>query len=352
MRGHAIRVLLLILIFPAFLVPAGGNLSAVDQEPRLVIEIHIQQDGDALWNISMHFNLSSRNETAAFDRLAKRFKSGEANFGFSINTFRQAARKAENRTGRSMHIQNISRVSSIIAHGKNATANATGILSLTFVWTNFAQVSGTEIQVGDAFGDQWQLKQHQILRFYPPSGYNVHSVSPSTKVSGGVITWVGPQTFSAKEPAIVYISNQEQTPPRFSPIGFVYGAGIFIALIGGGLGVYIWLRRGRIFMSSPSTNSTQSEPDQTDTTITQEPDQDIESVDPELLSDEERIEQLLKQHGGRMKQSNIVEETKWSNAKVSQLLSSMEEEGQINKLRIGRENLITLPDENDSEDEI
>ncbi|MFB6186079.1 MAG: hypothetical protein ABEI86_04325, partial [Halobacteriaceae archaeon] len=88
MRGHAIRVLVLVIIFTTFLAPAGGNLTALDQEPRLVMEIHIQRDGDALWNLSMRFNLSSRNETAAFNRLAERFKSGDANFGFSINTFR------------------------------------------------------------------------------------------------------------------------------------------------------------------------------------------------------------------------------------------------------------------------
>jgi uncharacterized membrane protein len=46
-----------------------------------------------------------------------------------------------------------------------------------------------------------------------------------------------------------------------------------------------------------------------------------------------------------MKQANIVKETNWSNAKVSQLLSSMDEAGRVDKLRIGRENLITLPDE-------
>jgi uncharacterized membrane protein len=53
---------------------------------------------------------------------------------------------------------------------------------------------------------------------------------------------------------------------------------------------------------------------------------------------------LLEQKGGRMKQADIVEETGWSNAKVSQLLSAMEEDGRIDKLRIGRENLISFPD--------
>ena len=65
----------------------------------------------------------------------------------------------------------------------------------------------------------------------------------------------------------------------------------------------------------------------------------------ELLSDEERVERLLEENGGRMKQANIVSETGWSNAKVSQLLSAMDEDGRIDKLRIGRENLISLPDE-------
>ena len=46
-----------------------------------------------------------------------------------------------------------------------------------------------------------------------------------------------------------------------------------------------------------------------------------------------------------MKQGTIVTETGWSNAKVSQLLSAMDDDDRIDKLRIGRENLITLPDE-------
>ena len=67
-------------------------------------------------------------------------------------------------------------------------------------------------------------------------------------------------------------------------------------------------------------------------------------VDLSLLSDEERVEHLLEQNGGRMKQATIVDETGWSDAKVSQLLSAMADEGRVDKLRLGRENLISLPD--------
>jgi hypothetical protein len=68
-------------------------------------------------------------------------------------------------------------------------------------------------------------------------------------------------------------------------------------------------------------------------------------IDEELLSDEERVERLIERNGGRMKQAAIVRETGWSNAKVSQLLSAMDEDDRIDKLRIGRENLISFPDE-------
>jgi len=70
-----------------------------------------------------------------------------------------------------------------------------------------------------------------------------------------------------------------------------------------------------------------------------------DGIDEALLSDEERVERLLERNGGRMKQATIVKETGWSNAKVSQLLSAMADEDRIDKLRIGRENLISFPDE-------
>jgi hypothetical protein len=45
-----------------------------------------------------------------------------------------------------------------------------------------------------------------------------------------------------------------------------------------------------------------------------------------------------------MRQAAIVDETGWSDAKVSQLLSAMAEDDRVEKLRLGRENLISLPE--------
>lgn len=64
--------------------------------------------------------------------------------------------------------------------------------------------------------------------------------------------------------------------------------------------------------------------------------------EPALLTDEDRVRHLLDRSGGRMKQSAIVEETGWSKAKVSRLLSAMDEDGAVEKLSLGRENVISL----------
>lgn len=63
----------------------------------------------------------------------------------------------------------------------------------------------------------------------------------------------------------------------------------------------------------------------------------------EFVTDRERVRRLITDNGGRMKQSRIVDSVDWSKAKVSRLLADLEEDGQVTKLRLGRENLVCLP---------
>nr|WP_157224699.1 membrane-associated protein/domain-like protein [Natronococcus occultus] len=63
----------------------------------------------------------------------------------------------------------------------------------------------------------------------------------------------------------------------------------------------------------------------------------------EFMTDRERVCELIKENGGRMKQSKIVDSVDWSKAKVSRLLAELEEDEQVTKLRLGRENLVCLP---------
>jgi uncharacterized membrane protein len=75
----------------------------------------------------------------------------------------------------------------------------------------------------------------------------------------------------------------------------------------------------------------------------QSPDEPDHGSRTESVSDEERVRTLLQEHGGEMRQKQIVERVDWSKAKVSRVLSRLEEEGQVVKVRLGRENVIYLP---------
>ena len=67
-----------------------------------------------------------------------------------------------------------------------------------------------------------------------------------------------------------------------------------------------------------------------------------------ILTDEERVVRLLDDNGGQMKQKRVVAETDWSKSKVSRLLSRMAEADRIRKITLGRENVIRLPDGEES----
>lgn len=74
------------------------------------------------------------------------------------------------------------------------------------------------------------------------------------------------------------------------------------------------------------------------------PSDDGDSVDY-VETDTERVLKLLNQHNGRIRQSQLVEANDWSASKVSRLLSEMEESGEVSRVTIGRENIVTLPGE-------
>jgi hypothetical protein len=61
-----------------------------------------------------------------------------------------------------------------------------------------------------------------------------------------------------------------------------------------------------------------------------------------MLTDEDRIRELLTRYGGRMKQADVTEETDWSKSTVSRKLSKMEEKGLITRVQVGRGNLVFL----------
>ncbi|AQL42874.1 hypothetical protein BV210_09180 [Halorientalis sp. IM1011] len=326
--------------------------------------IEVRSDGDAVWTIRRNYTLGTEARREAFDSVAQEFEDGR---GYqTVQTARAASERASTVTGRSMEITGVTRRSEVVG--------STGQLVLTFTWTEFARKSGTRLSVDDVFrlpGGTWfpTLGSNQTLTIAPPAEYDLVSASPrGYSVTNGSLRWSGiePNRFGSSPPTVVYEHSGSVTSPNGSPDSQSGGVPPLVLL---GLGVlvlaaviaYLLVSRDVDLPSpaSPTGNGDdggdggdgggEEPPAATAGTAASTTDggtaADDSGIDPELLSDEERIERLLERNGGRMKQANIVDETDWSNAKVSQLLSAMDEEGRIDKLRIGRENLISFPDE-------
>ncbi len=373
---HGPRVALLCLLLLAVVAPLGalGQPAAgatVQEGNSLTAEsttltVQLRADGDAEWTVSTSFVLDDANDTRAFDRLKADFRAGNADVAYDVGAFEAAAAAASEKTGREMRIESVRSRNETVQQGEQRV----GRLVLRFRWTNFVEESGDRIRVGDAFNTTsgtWLpgLTSRQTLVIEPPSGYAVFDSPPDVGAEQGRLTWEGPTTF---EPGYLsQITYAGTTPTRTvtpSPTDDGPELGTF-ELVGGGLLLFAALALGGYMLARRDNDSFGGDtPAATDSGGGDTPDAPTESVtgnqateaepaveesnnEPnwDLLSDEERVEYLLEENGGRMKQARIVEETGWSNAKVSQLLSAMDEADRVDKLRIGRENLISLPDE-------
>jgi uncharacterized membrane protein len=66
------------------------------------------------------------------------------------------------------------------------------------------------------------------------------------------------------------------------------------------------------------------------------------SVLDELGSDERMVIELIQENGGKMLQKDIVEDSKYSKAKISGVIGSLEEDDIVSKEKEGRSNKILL----------
>ena len=362
------RVPLLIcaLLLTAVVCGAAPATAQTDSE-ELRLEAQLQSDGDARWSIVATVPLEDDEDIRHFRSFADSFEEGERDFQLGSDTFRRAAEEASMASGRDMSIRSEERSATIVNETDDGEVDSYGKLRVSFTWTSFARVdeNGT-MYVDDAFNTTdgtWLpgLDEGETLVIRSPPGYGGPSTAP-IGAQDGDLRWEGEQRFEPGYFEIVYPPTNSPLPPLdLSTI--LLGGAMLLSAAALGLGVFLLWRRDDGSDRAPEPVPADASADTGEVTESgsanaaggaaaaaggagaADEDEDDEE-DLELLSDEERVEYLLERNGGRMKQANIVKETGWSNAKVSQLLSSMEDDERIDKLRIGRENLISLPGEN------
>ncbi len=380
--SRAVLLLSLLLLSTVAAAPAIAALEQADSTPQTAdddavsqtIVIDLQENGDARWTITKTYNLTSRNETEAFDDLASDFEDGETD-DLGLPAFEYASQLASESTGREMTITNRSRQSD----RTGTVTNGTGTLSISFTWTSFGHVEGDQFHIDDVFTTRqgpWfeRLERNQRLVIQPPEGYEFFDAPVPVTLRNGTIQWTGPAEFESNSLSATFEKTDNQQPANngtgtpgddgTDQDTSILWAGLIVLGLGtAALAGYLLVQQDVLALpGEDEEDETPAVPTPDGSTgavvETGEPEhtsdaaddaEEDDGIDEELLSDEERVERLLEDNGGRMKQANIVKETGWSNAKVSQLLSAMEEEDRIDKLRIGRENLISFPDEDVTE---
>ncbi|MGM0398698.1 MAG: helix-turn-helix transcriptional regulator [Halobacteriota archaeon] len=355
-RGKVIGVLVVFVVLAATVTPVGGaSQGAVaqqaDVDPDSVqIGVDLQPDGSAQWTIEYRVRLTDENETAAYEDIVADVENNSSAYVDRFATrMNSTVADAESETGRSMDARDFEVSASI-----QELPQTYGIMTYTFQWDGFAATDGETVRAGDALRGFF-LDAETAMMITWPEEYTATTVTPTpTDQRAGSVTWEGPLEFSSGEPLVVVEpSSAVTTTATTQAPGMTDGStdamlllamvfGVLLALVF----IVVWYYRSQETDGEGPSTPTATGPGPDDGPAPP-PAEDAEDTPEELLSNEERVTRFLVEHGGRAKQQEIVDGLGWTEAKTSQVLSSMADAESIEKFRIGRENVVKLPEEDD-----
>jgi hypothetical protein len=352
---------------------APGIAAQSVEHDRFEFEITVEADADARWTFRYKRVLENETERRDFESLAAEFNGNET------ETYRDFRDRASRLTERAENTSGIDRPMNATGFRKEAyvtgvAADNLGVVEMSFHWSNgAARKSDGRVVLGDVFAGGSYLGPNQSMVVTAGEGVSLDDAQPGpASRATGSVTYEGKRTFGDRRPQVMFVPTATEgttgdgtgsdgtAPPggdgQDGDPGPGDGSGslplpwlTLAALVLLGLGATVAYRAGAFDRDGAGAAGTTDAPPDDDGDpgggtageAAEEPEPAV--PEEELVSDEERVIALLEDHGGRMKQVNIVEETGWSKSKVSMLLSEMEEDGAISKLRIGRENVISLP---------
>ena len=357
------------------------------------LRVDLREDGSAAWTIEYRVRLDDDNTTQAFESLQDDIAANDTGY---VAEFRgrmvATADTAENTTGRAMAIRNVS-----VEASQQQLPQEYGVLTYTFVWTNFAVVDDGSITAGDALAGFF-LDTETALQLSWPASYDVETVQPDPddlRTESRLAAWNGPVEFGANEPTLVVTeaaadgttttappgggdSGDGGTDSRTDsdsslPIGAILVGGLIAAIAG-----WVLYRQrdagGTAGAPDAATAGAGAPPGSTDddgatgtsaaagTTAEGDAGPDDGAVaagdsgddadgatappwEDELLSNQEKVLALVEHEGGRMKQQEVAQTLEWTDAKTSQVVGDMRDEGDLDAFRLGRENVLVLPGE-------
>ena len=345
-RSVAVAVLALVFASAVLAGTTGAmagdrpTLSQPDGFDETTFEITVFDDQSAQWTFEHRRTLDNESELQQFRDFASEFENNETDLYRSfVDRSRALVAVGAQATGRNMTAINHTRSASVQQLGQQQ-----GVVRLSFTWTEFANRTGETVVIGDVFEGGIPIGQNQrlVVRHGPNLTFSKalpddYSASGQRLASSDSITWFGEKRFADNRPHVEFVQEGTAQDGQSSsnPVMFV-GLLLIVAVLAAGVayqrGAYERLPIGGEDADDGATASQASDGSRTATP----------PAEPEIVSDRDRVKTLLSENGGRMKQVRIVNETDWSKSKVSMLLSEMEDEGEISKLRVGRENIVSL----------
>lgn len=296
-----------------------GALQTTPEADTTVTRIRLRADADAVWTLRVRTRLENETDVRGFEQFQSRFAANRSRY---LGPFRDrmtaVVADAADATGREMAAANFSATTAV-----QSVPRRWGVVTFRFRWEGFAETDGDAIVVGDVFQGGLFLGERDSLVVTAPAGYGVSAADPQpTTADAGTVRWDGPLDFADGRPR-VRVAPVEATPTggtatgdRGSGVPVSLSAGVVVILGLAGVAILAFRRRSAGGAAGGS-----------------------------VTTDEERVVALLARNGGRMRQADVAEELGWSASKTSRLLSSMADAGTVEKVRLGRENLVELADE-------
>mgnify|MGYP000894070887 FL=1 len=291
-----------VLIFGIFAILFLSTVSCAFSEETNSIYIKVYEDGSALWNLETRFELKTQEDIDFFNEYMEALDMDKE---FTIQRKKESLQNIINTvaysSGREMNIENISLNYQIV----DSINKKYGVVNFKFLWKGFGLKDKDHIIIGDSFKDGSHIKDGEVLVIEFPEDYSINSINPEpTEKRENILFWHGPKILLENEPKIVLEKNSLIS--SINPLIF----GIIAVFIILGLIVYCILRKNKNV--------------------------------PILLSDQEKVINLLKSSGGKSFQKDIVSRSRMSKSKISQIITEMEKNGLITKQKYGKNNLIIL----------
>jgi len=363
-RGVACWVAVLLVVStalsPAALATTPDDAYGMPQEfdPDTVsLAATLQADGGAEWTFTYRTRLANENETAAFESLQDDIRTNTSDYvGRFEDRITATVAAAENSTGREMSVSNVS----VSTRVNSLNEDSLGVVTYHFEWNGFAAVEENAITAGDAL-EGFYLDNETSLTVSWPERFESVEVDPeTTKPQDNAVRWQGPLEFGSGQPTVVVVPSDAGTTTQATttdtttttaggPADEGDGDGVLVPALGGAIVVLLlggagWLYwRREMADGADSASVGTGRPDDGGAGVAAGTAAD-DGPPSELLSNEERVKRFLESQGGRAKQQAVVEALGWTEAKTSQVVKQMREDDELESFRIGRENVLKLPD--------